>query len=100
MKDYQYVLALPMEDNDANAKTIGEYLVMLLAALWDRGESFSGKRPFGNSGWKYDLYIPLVRARLVKGSFIDDYLDEFDILAAQKLISETIQFLLKGSNHE
>jgi hypothetical protein len=24
--------------------------------LWDEEDSFSGKRPFGNSGWKWDVY--------------------------------------------
>ena len=36
--------------NDADAENIGEYLKALLSAVWHEGESFSGKRPFGNSG--------------------------------------------------
>ncbi len=50
--------------------TIREYLELLLLTLWDDQEGFSGKRPFGNSGWEYDLYQPLV-----KGGFIDGELD-------------------------
>jgi len=66
--DTKSILDLPMSRNDARATNIGEYLRALLATLWDEGESFSGKRPFGNSGWDYDLYKPLIVAGLVTGS--------------------------------
>lgn len=49
------VLALKMPENDADATTVREYFKALLTALWDEGESFSGKRPLGNSGWEFDL---------------------------------------------
>jgi len=49
------VLSLQMPSNDADADTVREYLKALLTALWDEGESFSGKRPLGNSGWEFDL---------------------------------------------
>jgi hypothetical protein len=44
-----------MGRNDAKARTIKQYLKKLLEMLWERGEGFSGKRPFRNSGWEYDL---------------------------------------------
>lgn len=56
------VLACPMTDNDAGADTIREYLVVLLASVWHGREGFSGKRPFGNSGWEYELYGALADA--------------------------------------
>lgn len=74
------VLNTPMADghNDAGAATIRDYLKMLLLRLWIDGESFSGKRPLGNSGWKFDLYIALIKAGHLEGTFDeDDYLDEF-----------------------
>ena len=40
--------------------TCREYLCALLKTLWREGEGFSGKRPFGNSGWDYDLIDALV----------------------------------------
>lgn len=49
------ILRLPMQPNDSGAITIGGYLQALLARLWTDGEGFSGKRPFGNSGWEDDL---------------------------------------------
>jgi hypothetical protein len=66
------VLALSMEDNDSGADTIGGYLVALLAALWEEGEDFGGKRPFGNSGWQFDLYGVLVKAEIITGA-IDEH---------------------------
>jgi hypothetical protein len=62
--------------------SIREYLHALLDRLWDEGESFSGKRPFGNSGWEYDLYKPLIVAGVIKGSLdIDGYIADVDTAA-------------------
>lgn len=49
------VLELPLLDNDAEAATVRDYLKALLTRIWEEGEGFSSKRPFGNSGWEYDL---------------------------------------------
>lgn len=65
--DYGAVLALPMERNDAGATTVRAYLAALLSRVWKEDEGFSGKRPFGNSGWSRELYAPLVVAGLVEG---------------------------------
>lgn len=56
--DLDDVLSFPMEDNDADAGTVGHYLYSLLWMVWQHGEGFSGKRPFGNSVWECDLYKP------------------------------------------
>lgn len=88
------VLDLPMQDNDAGAKTVREYLKELLAKVWEHGEGFSGKRPFGNSGWERDLHKPLVVAGLVAGKQDEDgYIDEIDDAAANDLIFEAIEAL-------
>ncbi len=88
------VLALPMERNDANAKTVSGYLKALLLELWREGEGFSGKRPFGNSDWEYELYKPLVKAGFVEGE-IDAHgnLDEVDSSAADEAIKRAIEAL-------
>lgn len=52
--------------------TVREYLRTLLMTLWEEGEGFSGKRPFGNSGWEYNIYNPLVKAGLLPGTIDDD----------------------------
>jgi len=88
------ILATPMEGNDADASTIREYLVALLATLWAEGEGFSGKRPFGNSGWHWDLYEALVKAGQLPGTFDDDgYLEDVDKTKADELIRRAIKAL-------
>lgn len=52
----QEILNLKFYCNDLNREvTIGEYFKELLQALWIEEESFSGKRPFGNSGWQSEV---------------------------------------------
>jgi hypothetical protein len=66
------VLALPMQPNDAEAATVKDYLKTLLLELWNREESFSGKRPFGNSGWQSDVNSALVVGGAVAGTIGED----------------------------
>ena len=88
------VLAIRMGENDANAKTVKAYLRALLTELWSEVEGFSGKRPFGNSGWEHELYWALVNANAVEGSLDDDgYLADYDKDAADALIFEAIDAL-------
>ena len=97
--DNESILNLPMQDNDAGAKTIREYIVLLALTVWQENVNFSGKRPFGNSGWEYDLYAPLVKAGAVKGTF-DEYgcidIDSFEEeQKADKIITKAIKSLMK-----
>ena len=94
------ILDLPMEPNESGATNVRGYLVALLSTLWAEGEGFSGKRPFGDSGWKCDLYHPLVAAGLVRahpngcwGVVHDD-----DRRAADQLIREAIGALKPPSS--
>ncbi len=52
------VLDLPLPDNDSGARTVRAYLRALLTELWREEGNFSGKAPFGNSGWQYDVPTP------------------------------------------
>ncbi len=64
---------------------IREYLRALLLKLWEEGEGFSGKRPFGNSGWEYDLYSTLIAAGAVEGEFDEDgFIESFADAAKKK----------------
>lgn len=83
--------------NDAEASTIGEYLIELLRTLWAEGEGFSGKRPFGNSNWELELYHALVMHEIIKGEIIDGYLESADEKEGYKIIKEAIQsmYILK-----
>jgi hypothetical protein len=90
------ILDCPMDPktNDASAASVREYLAALLAELWKEGEAFSGKRPFGNSGWEWEVYTALVRADLVNGEIDDDgYLDDVDHAAADALVQDAIRSL-------
>lgn len=49
------VLNLPMQENDADAPTVKDYLLILLGKLWTESEDFNTKRPFGNSGWQREI---------------------------------------------
>lgn len=67
--------------------SLREYMHALLATLWRENEGFSGKRPFGNSGWDHDVYKFLVKAGAVTGVIDEDgYLEDFDQKAADKLV--------------
>lgn len=66
------LLLVPMQENDAGAATVGGYLHALLRTLWREGESFSGKRPFGNSGWESELHRALIAAGKVEGGELDE----------------------------
>ena len=80
--------------NDANAKDIRSYLKALLYTLWNEGEGFSGKRPFGDSGWDYELYKALIINGNVNGKLDSDgYIDTVDKTEADKLIFKAIEEL-------
>lgn len=80
--DIQAVLSCPLEENDSGAYTVKGYLKALLFTLWDEDEGFSGKRPFGNSGWECDLTEPLIVNKLAQTNS-----------EAKKLIFKAIQAL-------
>lgn len=86
------------ESNAAEiAPDLKGYMHALLTKLWEEGESFSGKRPFGNSGWEYELYEELVRAGKVDGQQDPEYGDliEFDEDAANQYIFDYIDKLFE-----
>lgn len=88
------ILNLSMQENDADASTIKEYLIKLLLKLWSEGEGFSGKRPFGNSSWEYELFIPLIKNGLIRGKLDSyGYIDDCDNKKGFKIIEELIKSL-------
>jgi len=92
--DGEAILALKLGKNDSGQKTVHQYLIELVWTIWQEGESFSGKRPFGNSGWQFDLYKPLVKAKIIVGKLNDDgYIEECDEQAGHAAISAAIEAL-------
>lgn len=71
--------------------TIRQYLKQLLLTLWAEQEGFSGKRPFGNSGWDFDLYAPLIKAGAIKGVLDSDgYVASFNREEAWNTVNDLI----------
>lgn len=100
----QQVLDLRMQPNDADAATIRDYLIKLLHLVWEDREGFDGKRPFGNSGWAWDVYGDLIRAGYVPGSFDEDgdvevFDDDAQVIADQ-LITDAINHLGRNDSVE
>jgi len=88
------LLALELPPNDSGATTVRGYLVALLDQPWREDECFSGKRPFGNSSWQYDLYGPMVKAGIITGQLDEDgYIEQADIRRADELILAAIASL-------
>lgn len=87
---------IPLEDNDADAGTIGEYLESLLVTIISEGEGFSGKRPFGNSGWEWTMHNGLFKAGLLKGTADEEgNLDEYDSVVADQILIREIRKMFK-----
>lgn len=99
---YDQILDIEFQSGDFNKPlTIREYLHQLLVTLWVEGESFSGKRPFGNSGWDYDLYKPLVAHGIVEGVLSDDEwqdIEEIDEDKAEEVIRKLIDHVFIKPN--
>jgi len=88
---YEEILKLKVEDHDMD---IRQYLGTLLLTLWSEGESFSGKSPFGDSGWEWDLYTPLVKNGFVTGTFDNDGdIEDFSMYEADSLVSNLIRYI-------
>jgi len=72
-------LELTFTDYDTGEETtIKEYFKLLLQTLWYERDSFSGKHPFGNSGWESCLQKPLVGAGCIAGT-LDIYEDGWEV---------------------
>jgi hypothetical protein len=68
--------------------TIREYFQNLMLALWKEKERFSGKRPFGNSGWTCDIEMGLVKAGFVDGKIDKNgYLEKVDEARVDRIIT-------------
>jgi len=51
--------------NDNADVTLREYFKRMLVQVFAEGEGFSGKRPFGDSGWQSQLEFDMVKAGLL-----------------------------------
>ena len=78
-------------NGDNGPQFLKEYLRDLLLALWTEKEGFSGKRPFGNSGWNYDVYAALIKADLIEGTLDEEgFVEDLDEEAADEYIIKLV----------
>ena len=88
------ILNIKLGDNDAGAETVKGYLKALLTELWEKEEGFSGKRPFGNSGWKHHVELALINAGMVSGTIDSEgFINECDCDKSDELILAAIAAL-------
>lgn len=74
-------------DSDAGDNlSIREYLSKLLLGVWDEGEGFDGKRPFGNSSWESEPIGALGRAGFISGRMEDGYFEPFNNREAEAFV--------------
>lgn len=77
----QFILRTPFEFNYGAGPvltTVRGYLKELLRTIWLEGEGFSGKRPFGDSSWYYDISNALIRAKVFEDGEYSDPPDDYD----------------------
>jgi len=92
------VLQTPIVSDDLDGtRTLREYLTHLLLTLWREEEGFNGKRPFGNSGWQWDVYRCLIKAGAIKGSLDSDgFIEHFNEVEGRELMLRAIQAMGRG----
>lgn len=78
--------------------SIRQYLVELSRQCWIQEDCFNGKRPFGNSGWKIDIYIALAEGGFINGEFNGEEWTSFDEKAADKIIMKCFKKLARTKN--
>lgn len=83
-----------IETMDLGEITLRGYFKKLLETMWNEGEGFSGKRPFGNSGWEIDLEHAIAKAGLVEAEFDEEFEEwEYDPKIMNKFVFDAIEAL-------
>lgn len=86
------VLSLSYFSADLNQDiTVQGYLLRLLSDLWRKEDEFNSKRPFGNSGWQWEVYGALIEAGHMPGELdADGCIVDFDERAGEALVLSLI----------
>lgn len=92
--DIRDVLDYRWDRNDIGNVTIRQYLIKLSHRCWIDEESFGGKRPFGNSGWKHDLYGALCDGGFLHGTKDDCGFWTYDNSEGDRIITMCYDHLL------
>ncbi len=92
MKDYRIALSLIVEPYDLKEMTVRSYMLELVAAVLIEEESFSGKRPFGESGWRVGIEEALIKGGFLKGKVNEPgYGCTFDPQDFKKLVRNLVK---------
>lgn len=91
----QEILNLKFFSGDLDKElTVRQFFYELLKTLFEEGEGFSGKRPFGNSGWDGDLIKCFIENKVINGSLDEDgYIKDFDRKEYNKALFKAIELL-------
>lgn len=74
--------------------TIREHLYELFSDLFHQGEFFNSTRPWGNSGWQFDVYTALIREGILPGMLDSEgFLNKCDEDECKKFVIEMIKFV-------
>jgi hypothetical protein len=93
MTNYDAILATPITTVH-NVHTVKDFLEQLLLTVWAEEEEFSGKRPFGNSGWKQDIGAALIEAGIIGGKLDEDgYIESWDTWEFDALMQNLIKHI-------
>jgi len=98
-QDYDKILDTEFESNDLGIGSIRTYLHRLLTALWNQGEGFSSKRPFGNSSWEYDLIEGIAKTGYIPYEEDEDgciILNAANRMEAEQLVFDLIDYIFFG----
>lgn len=87
-------LEVEIPNNYGEPRTLRKYLRDLLWELWNTTADFSGKRPFGDSGWEFDIYTELVKAGFVEGDLVEGLIDT---TAADRIVFAAIELIFEES---
>ena len=87
----------PFEDKKI---TLREYCGLMLKQLWQEGDCFSGKYPFGDSGWDHQIYYALIHQGFIEGTIDgDDYqLTEKQEKQANLFIGDVFKLAVTAGN--
>lgn len=83
--------------NDHLCQTVGEYFHILNKKLWREEESFSGKSPFGNSGWQHEILHAAAMSGILETVVFDDdgYIEEMEAKEFENMLSEVFAYVFK-----
>jgi hypothetical protein len=88
---YDKALDLRFNHHDLGDVSLREFYCNLLLKLWEDPYGFSGKKPYGNSGWDEPVYAALIKAGVMSGEFDSEgYIKRCDFDEGSEFVSKMI----------